>query len=132
MADEANTEQVSREVSRDEARKLIDEGAQLVDVRAEHEWEAGRIAGAKHVPLAELAERTGEIDPERPVVLYCRGGTRSTMATDALADAGFDAAKLSEGIVGWSEEGLPLEPEGGYVAESGEAAAILAARKKSG
>jgi rhodanese-related sulfurtransferase len=84
------------------------------------------------VPLAELAERTGEIDPERPVVLYCRGGTRSTMATDALADAGFDAAKLSEGIVGWDEEGLPLEPEAGYVAESGEAAAILEARKKFG
>jgi rhodanese-related sulfurtransferase len=121
----------TKEVSREETQKLIEEGAQLVDVRADHEWDAGRIAGAKHVPLAELAERTGELDSDRPVVLYCRGGTRSTMATDALVDAGFDAAKLSEGIVGWSDEGLPLEPEGGYVAESGEAAAILEARKKS-
>jgi rhodanese-related sulfurtransferase len=121
----------AREISRDEAQKLIEDGAQLIDVRADHEWEAGRIAGAKHLPLAELDERTGEIEKDRPVVLYCRGGTRSTMATDALADAGFDAAKLSEGIVGWSEAGLPLDPEGGYVAESGEAAAILEARKKS-
>jgi rhodanese-related sulfurtransferase len=121
----------TREVSRDEAQKLIEDGAQLVDVRAEHEWEAGRIAGAKHVPLAELAERTGEIDKDRPVVLYCRGGNRSTMAAEALAEAGFDAAKLSEGIVGWSEVDLPLEPEGGYVADSGEAAAILQARKKA-
>ena len=64
----------TREVSRDEAQKLIGEGAQLVDVRADHEWEAGRIAGATHVPLAELAERTGEIDKDRPVVVYCRGG----------------------------------------------------------
>jgi rhodanese-related sulfurtransferase len=118
------------EVSREEAQKLIEDGAQLVDVRAEHEWEAGRIPGAIHVPLAELAERTGEIDKERPVVLYCRGGNRSTMATEALAAAGYDAAKLTEGIVGWSEAGLPLEPEAGYVAESGEAAAILEARKK--
>ena len=125
MADEAG------EISRDEAQKLIEDGAQLVDVRADHEWEAGRIAGATHIPLAELAERTGEIDKERPVVLYCRGGTRSTMATDALADAGFDAAKLSEGIVGWSEADLPLEPDDGYVAESGEAASILQARKKA-
>jgi rhodanese-related sulfurtransferase len=132
MADEVGAEQAIREVSRAEARKLIEDGAQLVDVRAEHEWEAGRIAGARHVPLAELAERTGEIEKDRPVVLYCRGGNRSTMATDALAAAGFDAAKLSEGIVGWSEADLPLEPEGGYVAESGEAAAILAARKRSG
>jgi rhodanese-related sulfurtransferase len=121
----------TREVSREEAQKLVEAGAQLVDVRADHEWEAGRIVGATHVPLAELAERTGEIDRDRPVVLYCRGGNRSTMAADALTDAGFDAAKLSEGIVGWSEADLPLEPEGGYVAESGEAAAILKARKKS-
>ena len=129
MAEDAATGE-TMEVPRDEARKLIEEGAQLVDVRAEHEWEAGRIAGARHLPLDELAGRTNEIDRERPVVLYCRGGTRSTMATDALADAGFDAVKLSEGIVGWAEEDLPLEPEGGYVAESGEAAAILEAHKR--
>lgn len=121
----------TREISRDEARKLIDEGAQLVDVRAGHEWDAGRIAGAVHIPLDELAGRTAEVDPERPVILYCRGGNRSTMASDALADAGFDAAKLSEGIVGWAEAELPLEPEGGYVAESGEAAAVLEARRKA-
>ncbi|HKA67149.1 MAG TPA: rhodanese-like domain-containing protein [Solirubrobacterales bacterium] len=120
-----------KEVSRDEARKLIEEGAQVVDVRADHEWDAGRIPGATHLPLAELAQRAGEIDRERPVVLYCRGGNRSTMATAALADAGYDAAKLTEGITGWAEAGLPLDPEDGYVAESGEAAAILQARKKA-
>jgi rhodanese-related sulfurtransferase len=125
MADE------TREVSREEAQKLIDEGGQLVDVRAGHEWGAGRISGAVHLPLDELAERAEELDRERPVVLYCRGGTRSTMATDALAEAGFDAAKLSEGIVGWAEAGLPLDPDGGYVAESGEAAAVLEARRRS-
>lgn len=119
-----------REVSREEARKLVDEGAQLVDVRADHEWEAGRIAGATHIPLPEIPQRTGELDKDRPVVIYCRGGNRSSMATAALAEAGFDAAKLSEGIVGWSGEDLPLEPEGGYVADSGEAAAILQAQKK--
>jgi rhodanese-related sulfurtransferase len=121
----------ARTCSREEVEKLVADGAQLVDVRADHEWEAGRIAGATHLPLAELAERTGEIEKERPVVLYCRGGNRSTMAAEALAAAGFDAAKLDGGVVGWDEAGLPLEPEGGYVAESGEAAAILEARKKA-
>jgi rhodanese-related sulfurtransferase len=122
-----------REVSREEARKLIEDGAQLIDVRADHEWEAGHIAGAVHIPLDELVERVSEIDKDRPVLLTCRGGNRSTMATTALAEAGFDAAKLSEGVVGWAEEGLPLEPDGeGYVAESGEAAAILQARKRAG
>jgi rhodanese-related sulfurtransferase len=128
MADAPQGE--TKEVSREEARKMIDEGAQLVDVRADHEWEAGRIAGARHVPLPELPQRTGEIDQDRPVVVYCRGGNRSSMATAALNEAGFEAVKLSEGIVGWSEEELPLEPQDGYVAESGEAAAILQAQKK--
>ena len=120
-----------KEVSREDAREMIEGGAQLVDVRADHEWEAGRIAGARHLPLAELSERAGEIDKDRPVILYCRGGNRSTMAAAALADAGYDAAKLTEGITGWAEAGLPLEPQGGYVAESGEAAALLQARKKA-
>lgn len=121
-----------REVSREEAQKLLGDGAQLVDVRADHEWEAGRIAGATHLPLDELATRAAEIDRERPVVVYCRGGNRSSMATAALAAAGYDAAKLTEGITGWAEQGLPLEPEDGYVAESGEAAAVLQARKRAG
>lgn len=129
MADAPQTGE-PREVSREEARRMIEEGAQLVDVRADHEWEAGRISGAKHVPLPELPQRTGEFDQDSPVVIYCRGGNRSSMAAAALTDAGFDAVKLSEGIVGWSEEDLPLEPEGGYVADSGEAAAILQAQKK--
>jgi rhodanese-related sulfurtransferase len=124
-------EPAENEVSRDRARELLEDGAQLVDVRADHEWEAGRIAGAAHIPLDELAERAGEIDRDRPVVVYCRGGNRSTMAAAALTDAGYDVSKLSEGIVGWEEEGLPLEPDGGYVAESGEAAAVLEARKKA-
>jgi len=124
VADEAKA------ISRAEARKMLDEGAQLVDVRADHEWEAGHIAGAKHVPLPELPQRTGEIDQDRPVVVYCRGGNRSSMATAALNDAGYDAVKLSEGIVGWAGEDLPLEPEGGYVSDSGEAASILQAQKK--
>jgi rhodanese-related sulfurtransferase len=120
-----------REVNREEARQLVDEGAQLIDVRADHEWEAGHLAGASHIPLDELPRRADEIDKDRPAVLYCRGGNRSSMATAALEAAGYDAVKLTEGITGWEQEGLPLEPEGGYVAESGEAAAVLEARKKA-
>jgi rhodanese-related sulfurtransferase len=120
-----------KEISRAEAREMLDSGAQLVDVRADHEWETGHLPGAVHIPLPELPARVAEIDKDRPVILYCRGGNRSTMATVALGEAGYDAAKLSEGATGWEEEGLPFEPEGGYVAESGEAASILEARKRS-
>jgi len=128
MAEEQGSE--AREVSREQARRMVEEGAQLVDVRTDHEWDAGHIAGARHVPLPELPQRTAELDKDKPVVVYCRGGNRSSMATAALADAGYDAVKLTDGIVGWSEDELPLDPEGGYVADSGEAAAILQAQKK--
>jgi rhodanese-related sulfurtransferase len=120
-----------KEISRAEAREMLDKGAQLVDVRADHEWETGHLPGAVHIPLAELPAHLGEIDKDRPVIFYCRGGNRSSMATAALVEVGYDAARLSEGAVGWEEEGLPFEPEGGYVAESGEAAAIIQARNRS-
>jgi rhodanese-related sulfurtransferase len=131
LTEQAQQESGAKEVSREEAGALLEAGAQLVDVRVGHEWEAGHIAGATHLPLEELAERTAELDRERPVVLYCRGGSRSSMAAEALDGAGFDAVKLSEGIVGWEEAGLELDSEGSYVAESGEAAALIQARKRA-
>jgi rhodanese-related sulfurtransferase len=127
----ADAEPTVKEVTRDEAKALLDQGAQLVDVRADHEWDAGHLPGAVHIALPELAQRAGEIDRERPVIFYCRSDNRSDMAAAALAEAGYDAVKLSEGATGWEEEGLELEPAGGYVAESGEAAAVLEARKRA-
>src|SRR5882757_3832557 len=129
MAD--GTDATPKEVSRAEAREMIGAGAQLVDVRADHEWEAGHLPGATHIALPEIAARASEIDKDRPVILYCRGDNRSDMAAGALSEAGYDAVKLAEGATGWEEEGLELEPEGGYVAESGEAAAVLEARKRA-
>jgi rhodanese-related sulfurtransferase len=120
-----------REVDRAEARQMVDAGAQLVDVRADHEWEAGHLPGAVHIALPELAARAAEIDRDKPVVIYCRSDNRSDMAATALAEAGYDAVKLAGGATGWEEEGLPLEPDGGWVAESGEAAAVLEARKRA-
>jgi rhodanese-related sulfurtransferase len=131
LTEETQEESGVKEVTRDEAQALIEDGAQLVDVRVAHEWEAGHIAGATHLPLEELADRSGELDPDRPVVLYCRGGTRSSMATEALDGAGFNAVKLTDGIVGWDEAGLELDSEESYIAESGEAASILQARKRA-
>ena len=81
------------------------------------EHEAGRIAGDRLVELGELAARAEEIDPDRPVVFYCRSGARSAMATQAFRRAGFEAYNLTGGLLAWDASGLPLEPEGGYVSE---------------
>jgi rhodanese-related sulfurtransferase len=99
------------------AELVREEGTQLVDVREPYEYEAGRISGARHVELERLAGEADSIDRARPVVFYCRVGARSAMATQAFRAAGYDAYNLAGGLVAWAERGLPLEPEGGRVAE---------------
>ncbi|MEK6252022.1 MAG: rhodanese-like domain-containing protein [Actinomycetota bacterium] len=113
------------------AEMLEADDVELIDVRRPHEWEAGRIPGARRVEVNDLPALADELDRERPVVLYCRSGSRSELAADALRAGGFDAHALAGGISAWAEEGRPLDPEGGYVSESGEAAAVLEARRRN-
>jgi rhodanese-related sulfurtransferase len=98
--------------------ELLAEGTiQLVDVREPYEREAGHVAGSRHVPLASLTAAAPSIDPALPVVFVCRVGARSAMAAWSFARAGYDAHNLDGGMVRWASAGLPLEPEGGSVAE---------------
>ncbi|MFL5841927.1 MAG: rhodanese-like domain-containing protein [Thermoleophilaceae bacterium] len=105
------------EVSPEEARQLIESGAQLVDVRADEEFTAGHIPGARHVPLAEIDSEAAQLERDRPLVVYCRSGERSGMAADAFAASGWEAQSVAGGLVAWHEAGLPLEPANGTVAE---------------
>jgi rhodanese-related sulfurtransferase len=90
---------------------------QVVDVREVYEREAGHIAGSRHIPLVELSSRAGEIESDRPVVFYCRVGSRSDMAAQAFRAAGVRALSMRGGLVRWTSENRPLSPEGGYVAD---------------
>lgn len=89
---------------------------QLIDVREPHEHEAGRVAGDQLIELGQLGAEQAAIDRDRPVVFYCRSGGRSAMATDAFAQAGYDAHNMAGGLLAWDAAGLPLEPDGGHVA----------------
>ncbi len=110
-------------------KEMLDAGdAELVDVRQEHEWEAGRIPGAKHVGLNDLSAQAEKLAGDGALVVYCHGGSRSAMAAEALRTAGIDAHSLEGGIDAWVERGMPIEPEDGHVAESGRAAEILRER----
>jgi rhodanese-related sulfurtransferase len=101
-----------------QVKELLDQGdLQLVDVRQQHEHEAGRIAGDRLIELDRLGAEAGTIERDRPVVFYCRTGGRSAMATQAFEQAGFDAHNLAGGLVAWDEAGLPMDPDGGFVAE---------------
>jgi hydroxyacylglutathione hydrolase/adenylyltransferase/sulfurtransferase len=89
---------------------------QLIDVREDYEYESGHVAGARHVGLALVASQADTIDRDKPVVFYCRVGSRSTMAAEAFRRAGYDAYSMDGGITAWDEKGLPLEPADGTVA----------------
>jgi rhodanese-related sulfurtransferase len=98
------------------AELLGDGETQLVDVRRSDEHEAGRIAGAVHIELDRLPAEAGSLDRGRPIVFYCRSGSRSAMATDAFRASGYDAYNMAGGLEAWVESGLPIEPAGGRVA----------------
>ena len=105
------------EVTPAQARELAESGAQLIDVRESYEHEAGRIAGARHIELERLASQADTIDRARPVVFHCRLGSRSAMAAQAFRAAGYDAWSMAGGLQRWFDEDLPLEPDGGHVAD---------------
>ena len=106
------------ELEPERVKEMLDRGEiELIDVREGYEWEAGRIAGAKHVELERLAARAGELPRDRPVVFQCRLGARSGLATRAFRAAGWDAYNLRGGIQAWVEAGLEIEPADGHVAE---------------
>ena len=106
------------DVDAERAKELIDEGdVQLVDVREPYEWDAGRITGADHIELERLASRADEVPTDRPVVFMCRLGIRSAMAMQAFRASGWDAYHLGGGIQRWVDEGMPIEPDTGYIAE---------------
>jgi rhodanese-related sulfurtransferase len=95
----------------------MSEGAQLVDVRELRERDAGRIPGdTAHIELNDLTAQAETLDRGRPLVFYCRSGSRSAMAAQAFAAAGFNAHNLDGGLKAWVADGLPIEPADGRVA----------------
>ena len=86
-------------------RRAAGESIQLIDVREPHEWEIGRIEGARLIPLHRLQGSIPQIDRTAPVAIYCKGGTRSALAARDLIEAGFrNVWSVSGGILRWSRE----------------------------
>lgn len=74
--------------------------SQVVDVRDAHELGQGVIPGALNIPLDDLRERLGELDPSRPTVVVCRSGKRGYLGARILSQRGFeDVAVLTGGMV---------------------------------
>ncbi|MCB1025089.1 MAG: rhodanese-like domain-containing protein [Acidobacteria bacterium] len=90
--------------------KLGSEEIHLVDVREHVENAAGRIEGAKLMPLGEIEKRHSELDHHKPIYVFCRSGNRSAQAQKKLHDLGFDnVVNVKGGFNAWKNEGLPYE-----------------------
>ena len=101
-----------------EARRRQAAGAlDIVDIREQYEWDAGRAAGTRHVEIERVASRAPALDRARPVAFMCRGGVRAGMVAQAFRAIGFEAYNVSGGFTAWHAQGLPTEPAGAVVSD---------------
>ena len=96
-----------------EATRLMNQGPSLVlDVRDAKEFAEGHLPRARHIPLAELAGRLGEIGKykEKPVIVTDRAGPRAGAACRLLKKSGFtNVFQLKGGLAAWQQASLPVE-----------------------
>lgn len=89
-------------VSKDQAHKLVADGAKLVDVRTAAEFNERHIDGAVNIPIDDLPARASELgSKDQPLVLYCKSGKRADRAAKSLREAGYTKVETVGGIGNW-------------------------------
>jgi molybdopterin/thiamine biosynthesis adenylyltransferase/rhodanese-related sulfurtransferase len=112
ILDEARKE--IKQIDIDEARRLLDKGAKIIDVRESDEWRQGHIPQAIGIPRGFLEIRVEEKVPDRktPVIMQCASGTRSAYASRAMRELGYENVyNLTGGFNAWKDRGLPWEAD---------------------
>jgi rhodanese-related sulfurtransferase len=102
-----------REISPTEfvARRERGDDLLLLDVREPHELAIASVAGAVHVPMAQVPERLAELDPAREIVVLCRSGGRSMQVARFLESRGYGSvSNLTGGTLAWSRDVDPSLP----------------------
>lgn len=96
-------------VNSKKAKELVENGALLLDVRSQAEFDKGAIEGAKLIPVSELKGNLDKVltwlegDKDRPIVVYCASGMRSAAAKTLLDSHGFSRVVDLGGISNWSK-----------------------------
>jgi glyoxylase-like metal-dependent hydrolase (beta-lactamase superfamily II)/rhodanese-related sulfurtransferase len=105
-----STERLSAQVAAERVAAAHERAPVMVDVRAPGERQQKRIAGSVGIPLNHLGERLSELPTDRPVLVYCAGGYRSSIAASLLQRHGFtQVSEIAGGIAAWDAGKLPLE-----------------------
>ena len=102
------------EISVEQTRERLDsgEGTRLIDVREDHEWEAGHAAGAEHLGKGIIERDIERLVPDKSteLILYYGGGYRSALAAEALQRMGYyDVSSMAGGWKAWKEADAPVE-----------------------
>jgi rhodanese-related sulfurtransferase len=104
-----------REVDVEQTLERMKEGARLIDVREDGEWERGRARGAEHMGRGVIERDIEQEVPDHAaeLILYCGGGYRSALAADNLQRMGYtNVYSMAGGWKAWKESGAPVEGEG--------------------
>lgn len=113
IVDDAKTR--VREVTVEQTLERMKEGARLIDVREDNEWEHGHAAGAEHMGRGVIERDIETAFPEHTseLILYCGGGYRSALTADNLQRMGYtNVYSMAGGWSAWKKEGAPVEGEG--------------------
>jgi hydroxyacylglutathione hydrolase len=101
------TERVSPQLA---SERLASGEWTAVDVRTPGERDQKHVAGSLHIPLNQLAQRLSELPARRPILLYCAGGYRSSIAASVMQRHGFtNVSEISGGLAAWETAHLPVE-----------------------
>lgn len=96
-----------------EATQMINrQDALVLDVREQAEFAQAHILNSRALPLSQLEARVGDIEKfkDKPVIVYCATGNRSSTAAATLRKRGFSKVfNLSGGFVAWQQAGLPVQ-----------------------
>jgi rhodanese-related sulfurtransferase len=106
-----NPARLPLEISVEEAYTKYQNGAYLLDVRTQEEWDDFHAPNTTLIPLDQLPARLSEIPRDREIVVVCRSGNRSRQGRDILLNAGFQqVTSMQGGLNEWRASGYPVEP----------------------
>ena len=103
-----------REVGAEEAQALLAAGVKVLDVREPEEFAAGHLPGALNIPRGVLEFKVAAVpelqNSQQPLLVYCKTGGRSALATHVLNQMGYgEAISLAAGFDAWSQAGRPVD-----------------------
>lgn len=116
IVDDARTRIRELTVEETRTRLLLDKAVRLIDVREDHEWQAGHAQGAEHLSKGIIERDIEQLVPDKDteLILYCGGGYRSALATDTLQRMDYkNVYSMAGGWKAWKEAGAPIEDDKG-------------------